>query len=190
MTTTAPADHWALAARPSVIGPRGGVSTDTSPAPARGERLRRVRSERQKRNMGKLSYFMVGSNRLADANGCYDTPLDTARMAPLFEHPSGGRVYGSWEGLSFAGVGPFEASRPWLATARSSRSALIAVAEPKWTPHAQALALGGRERARRGIGLRRCTSRISVTSTLTSSARYVWADSSGARPLALSIREK
>lgn len=54
-----------------------------------------------------LNYTTIGSNRLDEAKVFYDTLLATADMAPLFEHGSGGRVYGQPGGPMFAIVGPF-----------------------------------------------------------------------------------
>jgi hypothetical protein len=44
--------------------------------------------------VGALTYCAVGSNRLEDAKRFYDALLGLAGLAPAFEHPSGGRVYG------------------------------------------------------------------------------------------------
>jgi hypothetical protein len=41
--------------------------------------------------MATLGYCTVGSNRLGDAKSFYDALLGSAGIAPLFEHPSGGR---------------------------------------------------------------------------------------------------
>ena len=58
--------------------------------------------------MGALTYCTVGSNRLDQAKAFYDALLNSAGMAPIFEHPSGGRVYGNGGAPSFAVLGPFD----------------------------------------------------------------------------------
>ena len=47
--------------------------------------------------MATLRYVTVGSNRLADAKAFYDALLGSAGIRPLWEHPSGGRIYGTDE---------------------------------------------------------------------------------------------
>lgn len=59
------------------------------------------------RNMGELAYCTVGSNDLAAAKIFYDHLLEVVGLSPLFEHPSGGRVYGREAAFSFAVLGPF-----------------------------------------------------------------------------------
>jgi len=58
--------------------------------------------------MATLGYGTVGSNRLKEAMGFYDALLATAGMTPLFEHPSGGRIYGKDGGLAFGVLGPYD----------------------------------------------------------------------------------
>jgi catechol 2,3-dioxygenase-like lactoylglutathione lyase family enzyme len=55
--------------------------------------------------MGKITYYTVGSNRLEDAKAFYDALLSTIGMDKLFDHPSGGRIYGA-PGDMFAVLGP------------------------------------------------------------------------------------
>ena len=57
--------------------------------------------------MATLSYATVGSNDLERAKSFYDALLTPAGLAPMFEHPSGGRVYGQNGSFSFAVLGPF-----------------------------------------------------------------------------------
>lgn len=54
-----------------------------------------------------LSYATVGSNRLAEAKAFYDALLPSAGLTRLFEHPSGGRIYGKDGKVVFGVVGPF-----------------------------------------------------------------------------------
>jgi len=58
--------------------------------------------------MGRISYMTVGSNRLEAAKAFYDSLLGSIGMAPLYEHPSGGRLYrGQGTGL-FGVLGPYD----------------------------------------------------------------------------------
>lgn len=58
--------------------------------------------------MGVLTYCTVGSNDLDAAKAFYDALLGSAGLAPIFEHPTGGRVYGSGGAPNFAVLGPFD----------------------------------------------------------------------------------
>jgi catechol 2,3-dioxygenase-like lactoylglutathione lyase family enzyme len=55
-----------------------------------------------------LAYATVGSNDLVAAKNFYDALLGLAGVAPLFEHPSGGRVYGREGQLFFGVLGPYD----------------------------------------------------------------------------------
>ena len=57
--------------------------------------------------MAKLGYCTVGSNKLEEAKGFYDTLLGSIGMKPMFEHPSGGRIYRGDAG-AFGVLGPFD----------------------------------------------------------------------------------
>ena len=58
--------------------------------------------------MAKISYMTVGSNRLEEAKAFYDALLGSIGMRPLFEHPSGGRLYRG-KGVGMFGVlGPYD----------------------------------------------------------------------------------
>ena len=54
-----------------------------------------------------LNYATVGSNRLDEAKQFYDALLPLAGMAPMFDHPSGGRLYGAPDGTLFGVLGPY-----------------------------------------------------------------------------------
>ena len=58
--------------------------------------------------MGEVSYATVGSNRLEEAKSFYDALLETIGMQTLFEHPSGGRIYGNGGSLNFGVLGTFD----------------------------------------------------------------------------------
>lgn len=54
-----------------------------------------------------IGYALVGSNDLERAKAFYDELLKPLGAAPMFEHPSGGRVYGK-TAPAFGVVGPFD----------------------------------------------------------------------------------
>ena len=54
-----------------------------------------------------IGYALVGSNHLDRAKAFYDELLKPLGAAPMFEHPSGGRVYGK-TAPAFGVVGPFD----------------------------------------------------------------------------------
>ena len=56
--------------------------------------------------MAALVYATVGSNQLDDAKAFYDALLGSAGIKPVYEHPSGGRVYGANRTPNFAVLGP------------------------------------------------------------------------------------
>jgi catechol 2,3-dioxygenase-like lactoylglutathione lyase family enzyme len=57
--------------------------------------------------MATLGYCTVGSNSLEKAKIFYDALLGVAGMTSLFEHPSGGRVYGQDGNACFVVLGPY-----------------------------------------------------------------------------------
>jgi catechol 2,3-dioxygenase-like lactoylglutathione lyase family enzyme len=58
--------------------------------------------------MAKISYLTVGSNKLEEAKAFYDALLGTIGMNPVYEHPSGGRLYRG-KGVGMFGVlGPYD----------------------------------------------------------------------------------
>ena len=58
--------------------------------------------------MAKLDYFAVGSNKLEEAKAFYDALLGSIGWEPLFEHPSGGRLYGGKGQGMFGVLGPID----------------------------------------------------------------------------------
>ena len=56
--------------------------------------------------MAVLNYCTVGSNHLEEAKSFYDGLLGLAGLTRLFEHPSGGRIYGKDGSLSLRGARP------------------------------------------------------------------------------------
>jgi catechol 2,3-dioxygenase-like lactoylglutathione lyase family enzyme len=92
--------------------------------------------------MVALSYCTVGSNRLQEARAFYDALLGSVGLTNVFEHPSGGRVYGNADGFCFGVLGPFD-GKP----ATVGNGAMFAfrcdTREEVDAFHAKALALGG-----------------------------------------------
>lgn len=94
-------------------------------------------------------YVTVGSNRLAEARPFYDGVLAAIGWSPLFEHGSGGRVYGDGTAM-FAVVAPFDGGK---ATAGNGTMIGFPVASRDLVDafHAQALALGGIDEGAPGL---------------------------------------
>jgi hypothetical protein len=92
--------------------------------------------------MATLGYCSVGSNNLGQAKNFYDALLGSAGIAPMFEHPSGGRVYGSGGSHCFAVLGPFD-GKP--ATVGNGTMFAFRFDTPEGVDafHAKALMLGG-----------------------------------------------
>jgi len=92
--------------------------------------------------MAMLSYCTVGSNRLEEAKAFYDALLGSAGITRLFEHPSGGRIYGKEGSLCFGVLGPYN-GQP--ATVGNGSMFAFSFGTPAEVDafHAKALALGG-----------------------------------------------
>lgn len=92
--------------------------------------------------MATLVYATVGSNRLEAAKAFYDDLMSVAGLPPLFEHPSGGRVYGAGGVPAFGVLGPFNGE-----PATVGNGAMFAfrceTRDEVDALHARALALGG-----------------------------------------------
>jgi len=58
--------------------------------------------------MASVSYITVGSNDLERAKTFYDSLLGSIGMRGVFEHPTGGRLYGSRTGGMFGVLGPYD----------------------------------------------------------------------------------
>ncbi|WP_269713264.1 VOC family protein [Caulobacter sp. NIBR2454] len=92
--------------------------------------------------MAKLNYFTVGSNRLEDAKAFYDALLGSIEMNPVYEHPSGGRLYRG-KGVGMFGVlGPFDGGEACIGNGTMAGFGFDTQAEVD-AFHAKALALGG-----------------------------------------------
>jgi len=96
-----------------------------------------------------VSYATVGSNNLKAARSFYDRLLGSIGIKPLFEHPSGGQVYGADGKMTFAVLGPYDGTP---ATAGDGTMIGFALGSPEAvnTLHALAVQLGGRDEGRPG----------------------------------------
>jgi catechol 2,3-dioxygenase-like lactoylglutathione lyase family enzyme len=92
--------------------------------------------------MARLGYVTIGSNDLNAAKTFYDALLGSAGFGPMFEHPSGGRIYGKDTAPVLGVLGPFD-GRP----ATAGNGTMIAIhfdSKPEVDAfHSKALALGG-----------------------------------------------
>jgi hypothetical protein len=92
--------------------------------------------------MAAVTYATVGSNRLEDAKAFYDALLRPFGITPLFEHPSGGRVYGAGGQITFGVVAPFD-GQPATVGNGTMISFSFDTREEVDAFHAGVLALGG-----------------------------------------------
>ncbi len=99
---------------------------------------------------GALAYATVGSNRLDEAKAFYDALLAPLGLAPMFKHPSGGRVYGRDGAISFGVLGPFDRQPACV-----GNDAMFAFAVDSCDEvdafHARAPALGGSDEGAPGV---------------------------------------
>ncbi|MBX7247783.1 MAG: VOC family protein [Caulobacteraceae bacterium] len=58
--------------------------------------------------MARMSYMTVGSNNLEPAKAFYDALLGSIGMRPVFEHPSGGRLYSGRDNGMFGVLRPHD----------------------------------------------------------------------------------
>jgi catechol 2,3-dioxygenase-like lactoylglutathione lyase family enzyme len=89
-----------------------------------------------------LGHGTVGSNDLERAKAFYDALLGSAGAAPLFEHPSGGRVYGKHGRILFVVLGPYDKKPATVGNGAMHGFSFDTPAEVDEF-YAKALALGG-----------------------------------------------
>jgi hypothetical protein len=94
--------------------------------------------------MATLGYATVGSNKLTEAKAFYDVLMGSAGFAPIFEHPSGGRIYGKDGSLVFGVLGPYD-GRPATVGNGSMFAFKFDTQEQVSAFHAKALALGAKD---------------------------------------------
>jgi catechol 2,3-dioxygenase-like lactoylglutathione lyase family enzyme len=94
--------------------------------------------------MTTLGYGTVGSNKLTEAKAFYDALLGSAGLTPIYEHPSGGRLYGNNGSPVFGVLGPYDGK---AATVGNGSMFAFKFDSPAQVQafHAKALALGGRD---------------------------------------------
>lgn len=92
--------------------------------------------------MAALVYATVGSNRMEEAKAFYDALLGAIGIGPVFEHPSGGRVYGRNGMPNFAVLGPHD-GQPATVGNGSMFAFGFRTREEVDAFHARALELGG-----------------------------------------------
>ena len=100
--------------------------------------------------MAVMTYATVGSDRLEEAKAFYDGLMGQAGIPALFEHPSGGRVWGAGGVPNFAVLGPFNKE-----PASVGNGAMVAFRFDERAEvdafHAKALALGGTDEGAPGV---------------------------------------
>ena len=92
--------------------------------------------------MGTMAYATLGSNQLETAKGFYDALMAQAGIPALFDHPSGGRVYGQDDVPNFAILGPFDGQQATVGNGVMISFSFNTRAEVD-DFHTKALALGG-----------------------------------------------
>jgi catechol 2,3-dioxygenase-like lactoylglutathione lyase family enzyme len=97
-----------------------------------------------------LSYATVGSNRLDEAKAFYDELLASMGVMRLFEHPSGGRIYGKDGRVVFGVIAPFDGE---AATVGNGSMIAFHFATPDEVVafHKKALALGAKDEGAPGF---------------------------------------
>jgi catechol 2,3-dioxygenase-like lactoylglutathione lyase family enzyme len=93
--------------------------------------------------MARVNYVTVGSNDLEKARVFYDALLGSIGMKPLFEHPSGGRLYRG-DGCMFGVLGPYDGNPACIGNGMMGGFSFDTVEEVD-AFHAKALALGGKD---------------------------------------------
>ena len=92
--------------------------------------------------MARVSYITVGSNDLERAKAFYDPLMASIGLRPVFEHPSGGRLY-SGKGMGMFGVlGPYDGAPASVGNGMMGGFSFDTTEEVD-AFHAKALELGG-----------------------------------------------
>jgi catechol 2,3-dioxygenase-like lactoylglutathione lyase family enzyme len=86
----------------------------------------------------------VGSNDLVKAKAFYDELLGSAGVVKMFEHPSGGRVYGKDGNIVFVVLGPYD-KKPATIGNGSMHTFRFDTPEEVDAFYAKALELGGKD---------------------------------------------
>jgi catechol 2,3-dioxygenase-like lactoylglutathione lyase family enzyme len=88
-----------------------------------------------------FNYAAVGSNNLEKARAFYDQLLGTIGMHKIFDHPSGGRLYGQFGVSAFGVLGPYDKQKATVGNGTTFGFGLKSRAEVD-TFHAKAMSLG------------------------------------------------
>ena len=91
-----------------------------------------------------LSYATVGSNRLEEAKAFYDQLLGSVGLTSVWEHRTGGRIYGQDGALIFGVLGPFD-RRPATSGNGSMFGFKFDTPEEVTAFHRKALQLGAKD---------------------------------------------
>ncbi len=98
-----------------------------------------------------LGYVMVGSNDLDKAKAFYDALFAVIGVGKLFDHGSGGRLYGEGGGAPFFGVvGPYD-KKPAIAGNGTMVAFSLKSREEVDKFYAKALALGATDEGAPGV---------------------------------------
>ena len=92
--------------------------------------------------MVNLSHVAVGSNDLTKAKTFYDSLFGAFGITPMYEHPSGGRIYGKHGVAIFCVLGPYD-KRPASVGNGSMVAFKCDTQDEVRAMHAKGLALGG-----------------------------------------------
>ena len=92
--------------------------------------------------MVDLSHVAVGSNDLTKAKTFYDSLFGDFGISPMYEHPSGGRVYGKNGAAIFCVLGPYD-KQPASVGNGSMVAFKCDTQEEVRAMHSKGLALGG-----------------------------------------------
>lgn len=103
--------------------------------------------------MAKVNYVTVGSNDLEKAKAFYDGLLGSIGMKPIFEHPSGGRLYRG-DGCMFGVLGPYDGNPACVGNGMMGGFAFDTQEEVD-AFHARALELGGTDEGQPGARMPR-----------------------------------
>ena len=98
--------------------------------------------------MAKVNYVTVGSNDLEKAKAFYDGLLGSIGYKPLFEHPSGGRLYRG-DGCMFGVLGPFDGNPACIGNGMMGGFSFDTLEEVD-AFHAKAIELGGKDEGQPG----------------------------------------
>lgn len=91
--------------------------------------------------MAHLTYSTVGTNKLDEAKAFYDALLGSIGIGTVFDHPSGGRIYGRDGKLMFGVLSPYDKT-PATAGNGAMSGFSFDTCEEIDQFHAKALALG------------------------------------------------